>query len=67
MMKILREKIKTRYIYMVVYSIITMCACMMIYAPHSRFEVVYLFNGISTFVGYFMPMLFSYKNSSGTI
>ena len=29
--------------------------------------VVSLFNGISTFVGYLMPNLFSLKNSSGTI
>ena len=28
---------------------------------------VYLFNGISTFIGYLMPKLFSEKNSSGTI
>ena len=31
------------------------------------FGLVSLFNGISTFVGYFMPKLFSEKNSSGTI
>ena len=29
--------------------------------------VVSLFNGISTFVGYFMPKPFSLKNISGTI
>ena len=29
--------------------------------------LVSLFNGISTFVGYLMPKLFSEKNSSGTI
>ena len=29
--------------------------------------LVSLFNGISTFVGYLMPKLFSSKNSSGTI
>ena len=29
--------------------------------------LVWLFNGISTFVGYLMPMLFFKKNSSGTI
>ena len=32
-----------------------------------RFGLVSLFNGISTFVGYLMPKLFSEKNSSGTI
>ena len=31
------------------------------------FGLVSLFNGISTFVGYLMPKLFSQKNSSGTI
>ena len=31
------------------------------------FGLVSLFNGISTFVGYLMPKLFSLKNSSGTI
>ena len=31
------------------------------------FGLVSLFNGISTFVGYLMPTLFSLKNSSGTI
>ena len=31
------------------------------------FGLVSLFNGISTFVGYLMPKLFSEKNSSGTI
>ena len=31
------------------------------------FGLVSLFNGISTFVGYLMPNLFSEKNSSGTI
>ena len=31
------------------------------------FGLVSLFNGISTFVGYLMPKLFSKKNSSGTI
>ena len=30
-------------------------------------ELVSLFNGISTFVGYLMPKPFSYKNRSGTI
>ena len=29
--------------------------------------VVWLFNGISTFVSYLMPELFSKKNSSGAI
>ena len=29
--------------------------------------LVSLFNGISTFLGYLMPKLFSKKNSSGTI
>ena len=29
--------------------------------------LVSLFNDISTFVGYLMPKLFSWKNSSGTI
>ena len=32
-----------------------------------RFGLVSLFNGISTFVGYLMPKLFSLKNSSCTI
>ena len=32
-----------------------------------KFGLVYLFNGISTFVGYLMPKPFSLKNSSGTI
>ena len=32
-----------------------------------RFGLVSLFNGISTFIGYLMPKLFSKKNSSGTI
>ena len=32
-----------------------------------RFGLVSLFNGISTFVGYLMQKLFSWKNSSGTI
>ena len=31
------------------------------------FGLVSLFNGISTFVGYLMPKLFSKKNSSDTI
>ena len=31
------------------------------------FGLVSLFNGISTFMGYLMPKLFSEKNSSGTI
>ena len=31
------------------------------------FGLVSLFNGISTFVGYLMPKVFSYKNSRGTI
>ena len=31
------------------------------------FGLASLFNGILTFVGYIMPKLFSYKNSSGTI
>ena len=31
------------------------------------FGLVSLFNGISTFVGYLMPKLFSLKNSSGFI
>ena len=32
-----------------------------------RLGLVSLFNGISTFVGYLMPKLFSSKNSGGTI
>ena len=31
------------------------------------FGLISLFNGISTFVGYLMPKLFSLNNSSGTI
>ena len=31
------------------------------------FDLVSLFNGISTYVGYLMPKLFFWKNSSGTI
>ena len=37
------------------------------YLGVSRFGLVSLFNGLSTFVGYLMPKLFSAKNSSGTI
>ena len=33
----------------------------------SIFGLVFLFNGISAFVGYLMPKPFSSKNSSGTI
>ena len=32
-----------------------------------KFGLVSLFNGISTFLGYLMPKLFSKKNSNGTI
>ena len=32
-----------------------------------KIGLVWLFNGISTFVGYLMPNLFSLKNSSGTM
>ena len=38
-----------------------------IIAEKGESEEVSLFNGISTFVGYLMPKLFSLKNSSGTI
>ena len=34
---------------------------------HYRFGAVSLFNGISTFVGYLTPKLFSLKNSCSTI
>ncbi len=32
-----------------------------------KFGLVYSFYGISTFLGYLIPKLFSKKNSSGTI
>ena len=38
-----------------------MCVCLV------WFDLVSLFNGISTIVGYLMPKLFSKKNSSYTI
>ena len=40
--------------------------CIYIYI-YILFDLVSLFNGISTFVGYLMPKPFFQKNSSGTI
>ena len=56
------------YIYIYIYIYIKLKKFMVL--THSLGELgglVSLFNGISTFVGYLMPKLFSLKNSSCTI
>ena len=45
----------------IIYKCVSVCVCVCVCG------LVSLFNGISIFVGYLMPKLFSSKNSSGTI
>ena len=50
-----------------IYNLDILCFTLYMSFLHLSLSLVFLFNGISTFVGYLMTKLFSSKNSSGTI